>query len=353
MDEIKEKLPYDVVEIILSRLPSKSLLRFKSVCKSWNATISGERFAGVHLRQSRQSSGNQDIFFWCEVPRFTDFSQVMVTKIPQHIRSKMKLEQLEHEQKLEPRVLCYCDGLALLRYGKLLYNQHGELVNNQYVLCNLSAGTHVEFYCPYDEISYIWHKRVYGICYDPSINDYKVIIIDYERYAIYYCRAMRWSEIRETPDEFLGGGLFIGKSVSLNGDLYFMLKTVEDRGLSIKIVGFDSVNEKFKRFPELTYQRKDSLFMYMTCVGGYLYVCFNNSRCQMIKVGGGEKEEELMWVDLNGRPPNSEHVECDMASNIQEYENVLAFDRIYCIETGYQQIPYLENLFISEPRRKG
>ncbi|EYU17815.1 hypothetical protein MIMGU_mgv1a010738mg [Erythranthe guttata] len=295
MDEIKEKLPYDVVEIILSRLPSKSLLRFKSVCKSWNATISGERFAGVHLRQSRQSSGNQDIFFWCEVPRFTDFSQVMVTKIPQHIRSKMKLEQLEHEQKLEPRVLCYCDGLALLRYGKLLYNQHGELVNNQYVLCNLSAGTHVEFYCPYDEISYIWHKRVYGICYDPSINDYKVIIIDYERYAIYYCRAMRWSEIRETPDEFLGGGLFIGKSVSLNGDF----------------------------------------------------------RCQMIKVGGGEKEEELMWVDLNGRPPNSEHVECDMASNIQEYENVLAFDRIYCIETGYQQIPYLENLFISEPRRKG
>ncbi|EYU31526.1 hypothetical protein MIMGU_mgv1a022516mg [Erythranthe guttata] len=313
MDEIKEKLPYDVVEIILSRLPSKSLLRFKSVCKSWNATISGERFAGVHLRQSRQSSGNQDIFFWCEVPRFTDYSQVMVTKIPQHIRSKMKLEQLEHEQKLDPRVLCYCDGLALLRYGKLLYNQYGKLLNNHYVLCNLSAGTHVEFYCPYDEISYSWHKRVYGICYDPSINDYKVIIIDYERYAIYYCRAMQWSEIRETRDEFLGGGLFIGKSVSLNGDLYFMLKTVEDRGYGIKIVG----------------------------------------RCQMIKVGGGEKEEELMWVDLNGRPPNSEQVECDMASNIQEYVNVLAFDRIYCIKTGYQQIPYLENLFISEPKRKG
>ncbi|EYU30494.1 hypothetical protein MIMGU_mgv1a022986mg, partial [Erythranthe guttata] len=272
--------------------PIMSLLIFKSVCKLWNATISGKRFAGVHLRQSRQSSGHQDIFFWCEVRRFTYESQIRVTKIPQHIKTKMKLEKLEHEQKLDPSVLCYCDGLALRRYGKLLHNQ--------YVLCNLSTGAHVQFYCPYDEILYNSHETVYAICYDPSINDYKVIIIDYTRYAIYYCRTMRWSEIRETPEEFLGGGLLIGKSVSLNGDLYFMLKTVEDGGYRIKIVGFDSVNEKFKRFPEPTYRKKDSLFMYMTCVGGYLYLCFNNSRCQMIKVGGGgENKEEWNWVDLN------------------------------------------------------
>ncbi|EYU30491.1 hypothetical protein MIMGU_mgv1a026277mg [Erythranthe guttata] len=346
MDESKEKLPYDVVEIILSRLPSKSLLRFKSVCKSWNSTISGERFAGVHLRQSRQSSGNQDIFFWCENQGWKYESQVRVTKIPQHINTKMKLEKLEHEQKLDPSVLCYCDGLALRRYGKRLHNQ--------YVLCNLSTGAHVEFYCPYDEILYDSHQTVYAICYDPSINDYKVIIIDYMRYAVYYCRAMRWSEIRETPKEFSGGGLFVGKSVSLNGDLYFIVETMEDYGFRIKIVGFDSVNEKFTRFPELTYRRKDSLFVYMTCVGGYLYVCFNNSRCQMIKVGGGaEKEEELNWVDLNGTPPNSERVEFDMASNVQEDVNILCFadNRVYGIKTGYQRIPYLENLFISEPKK--
>ncbi|EYU30495.1 hypothetical protein MIMGU_mgv1a021261mg, partial [Erythranthe guttata] len=323
-----EKLPYDVLEIILSRLPSKSLLRFKSVCKSWNATISGERFVGIHLQQSRQSSGNQDIFFWREKRGFKYESQVRVTEIPQHIQTKMRLEQLEHEQKLDPSVLCYCDGLALRRYGKLLHNQ--------YVLCNLSTGTHVEFYCPYDEILYNSHQTVYAICYDPSINDYKVIIIDYKRYAVYYCRAMRWSEMRETPDEFLGGGLLIGKSVSLNGYLFFILKNEEDDCFGIKIFGFDSVNEKFKRFPEPTYVKRRGVFMYMTCVGGYLYLCFDNSRCQMIKVeGGGEKEEELVWFDFNGRPPNSERVECDMASTVQEDVNILSFRRIYRIKTGY------------------
>ena len=41
-----------IVEVILVRLPVKSLVRFKSVCKAWRATISDPIFIHAHLRHS-------------------------------------------------------------------------------------------------------------------------------------------------------------------------------------------------------------------------------------------------------------------------------------------------------------
>ncbi|XP_058213105.1 F-box protein At3g07870-like [Rhododendron vialii] len=43
-------LPIDITLEILSRLPVKSLLRFKSVCKNWNALIKSPDFISKHLR---------------------------------------------------------------------------------------------------------------------------------------------------------------------------------------------------------------------------------------------------------------------------------------------------------------
>lgn len=45
-------LPDEVVEEILLRLPPKSLMRFKCVCKSWNTLISDPSFADKHLHIS-------------------------------------------------------------------------------------------------------------------------------------------------------------------------------------------------------------------------------------------------------------------------------------------------------------
>ncbi|KAM1154929.1 hypothetical protein EV1_025653 [Malus domestica] len=43
------QLPYEIVEEILLQLPMKSLLRFRSVCKSWLALISDPKFVKSHL----------------------------------------------------------------------------------------------------------------------------------------------------------------------------------------------------------------------------------------------------------------------------------------------------------------
>uniref|UniRef100_A0A0D3GDB9 F-box domain-containing protein n=1 Tax=Oryza barthii TaxID=65489 RepID=A0A0D3GDB9_9ORYZ len=47
-------IPEDMVEEILIRLPVKSILRFRSVCKSWRAMVADPCFARLQLRQRRR-----------------------------------------------------------------------------------------------------------------------------------------------------------------------------------------------------------------------------------------------------------------------------------------------------------
>ncbi|CAD5323371.1 unnamed protein product [Arabidopsis thaliana] len=47
------KLPWDLEEEILSRLPPRSLVRFRTVCKHWNGLFSDKRFVKKHLVRAR------------------------------------------------------------------------------------------------------------------------------------------------------------------------------------------------------------------------------------------------------------------------------------------------------------
>jgi hypothetical protein len=42
-------LPDEMVTEVLLRLPVKSLLRFRAVCRSWAATISSDEFCALHM----------------------------------------------------------------------------------------------------------------------------------------------------------------------------------------------------------------------------------------------------------------------------------------------------------------
>ena len=46
----KSHLPDDIVLNILSRLPVKSLLRFRCVCKTWVSSITTPNFISTHLK---------------------------------------------------------------------------------------------------------------------------------------------------------------------------------------------------------------------------------------------------------------------------------------------------------------
>ncbi|KAL0680345.1 hypothetical protein Bca4012_008327 [Brassica carinata] len=56
-----EWLHHDVVELILERLPVKSLLRFKSVSKQWKSTIESRSFQERQLKQGQESGRDPDV----------------------------------------------------------------------------------------------------------------------------------------------------------------------------------------------------------------------------------------------------------------------------------------------------
>ncbi|RYR79372.1 F-box/kelch-repeat protein At3g23880 isoform X2 [Arachis hypogaea] len=64
-------LPFELIIEILTRLPLTTLLRFRSVCKSWNSLITDPSFALNHLHAT---STRRLIFTRPADPYFTDYS---------------------------------------------------------------------------------------------------------------------------------------------------------------------------------------------------------------------------------------------------------------------------------------
>src|SRR4051812_32733503 len=62
-DESCPPLPEDLVVEILLRLPVRSLLQFKCICKFWKTLISDPKFAKRHLQISTASLIHQRLFF--------------------------------------------------------------------------------------------------------------------------------------------------------------------------------------------------------------------------------------------------------------------------------------------------
>jgi F-box interacting protein len=66
-----ELLPYDVVFDILTRLPVKSLVRFRCVSKSWNSIITSPDFITTHLNRPKSLSNNKGYLLY--VPKSDNY----------------------------------------------------------------------------------------------------------------------------------------------------------------------------------------------------------------------------------------------------------------------------------------
>ena len=57
---LSQSVPDELVYDILTRLTVKSLIRFSSVCKSWNSTITSLNFIKAHLDRAKSLSNNNN-----------------------------------------------------------------------------------------------------------------------------------------------------------------------------------------------------------------------------------------------------------------------------------------------------
>jgi len=152
---------------ILVRLPVKSLVRFKSVCKAWCATIASAHFVRLHLELARaRSSSSMVIVPRKEQPRPTKLASGFVHIFSFRPARQSNVAKLIMKSKPRPggiphfTIPLHCDGLILI-----------PSVTGHIFVCNPATKEFVEL--PRGTRNVALDQRV-AFGFDPSSGTYKV-----------------------------------------------------------------------------------------------------------------------------------------------------------------------------------
>ncbi|KAM7477752.1 hypothetical protein LguiA_025965 [Lonicera macranthoides] len=270
------KLSDDILSIIFLKLPIKSLLRCRSVCKSWRQLLCDPHFVKMHLNHLSQHHHklllrNSNCFY------SLDYETSHRNAVPRDFPLEITLCK---------KIWGSCNGLVCVpTLPKTKTSQYQKLV--KVVLWNPSTGDYKIL--PLADPS-VNDNQIVGFGYDSSINDYKIVrIIPYyfvkaenepgKAYCglqvdMYSLKTNSWKIIRDLPRRdvvrhapLIFNGEFGGRvSVSMNKSIYWLLGS--------KIIGFDLKNEKFKELSWPCNMQPDfrKRLKSLSVMGGYLFV---------------------------------------------------------------------------------
>lgn len=241
------ELPDDITVDILRRLPVKTVVRFRCVSKAWRALISDRSFVRSHLSRVIQSHLPLGTASRIILARYAD---TLLSLQPKEegdgVADVVEVRDFDLVRHLPYYVKGHCDGLLCVVIND---GEKGLLV-----VYNPSIREYRRLPHPRNFRS---TREVFGIGYDPSIGDYKIV-----RVPSVYCRlkcpgytprvevltlkSNSWRTLpdHDTPPYFVE---HIFQATNVNGGLYWLC---EDRDASrCVILRFDLVAEKFKVVP--------------------------------------------------------------------------------------------------------
>ncbi|XP_059630030.1 F-box/kelch-repeat protein At3g23880-like [Cornus florida] len=191
--------PYEIIHIILLRLPVKSVLRFRCVSKSWLDAISDPQFARSRLNESIKFD-RQSIIRWGYNGRnHKNFDSIAYDCSD---NSQQKLCFPFKKYRKAAVLSCSCNGLVLL------------FLDDICVLWNPSTGAYKRFSRPPKYHNY----PPRGFCYDSFLDDYKVLFFRARDFVVYSFRSQSWTEAKHFP--YLG--YRSGSGVIVNGVLHMV-----------------------------------------------------------------------------------------------------------------------------------
>ncbi|TMW96558.1 hypothetical protein EJD97_007153 [Solanum chilense] len=248
-------IPHDILFDILIKVPVPSLLRFKSVSKSWNAIISDNNMFAKAQRDQSKALGRQKIMLQRAMGEF-EFIH-LENRIVEKINFPIKKFQ-------RARILCSCDGLVLSKRPKAYKN---------FVLWNPSSRQHRIIECPYNKLYSYNIPYACGLCYDSDTDDYKVILIYSSFYAVYSTSEGSWSRIKiNLPilvqklsslvlQPNLRLFLCVG-GVCMEGRVYWALKNKIEPFVrkTSTIIYFDTKSNELKDLPTPLFVQEDESF---------------------------------------------------------------------------------------------
>ncbi|XP_050272767.1 F-box/kelch-repeat protein At3g23880-like isoform X2 [Quercus robur] len=241
-------IPNDLVEDILSRLPVKSLMRFKCVSKAWHTLISSRRFAKSHFQRASQNPSCMNVIV------FTDncvlslgYEALFQTCVHgQPVDVDFQGFPLWGEEYVETN-LASCNGLVCIE----LYNRRKR--TSEYLVWNPSTKSYKNIPRPTstpDSMS-CWFYR-FGFGYDYSTDDHKIVRpfqifpFDIKRIEIFSLKTFTWKTILVDVDNIYNCSLpLIPKTTYCNGAIYWSARKYGKPS----IVYFDLAEEIFHELP--------------------------------------------------------------------------------------------------------
>ncbi|XP_058198440.1 F-box/kelch-repeat protein At3g06240-like [Rhododendron vialii] len=225
-------LPQDMITEILSRLPVKSLCRFKCVSPSWKILISSPYFAKTHLNRTKTLKNPRNLNKKILLMAYNLYSVDLAHTNP--TATKLILPTAEQRLQHQVRVVNSCDGLVLLsiRRGSELF-----LLNPSTRECKKLP----IFPFVVDSAEYL-DANLYGVGYDSSTDDYKVVIVSRKIVAVYSLRTDSWRRIQDVDFSLKesSGRVFV------NGCLHGICW----RDSCHRIVAFDLSDEVVREVPQ-------------------------------------------------------------------------------------------------------
>ncbi|KAF5734683.1 F-box and associated interaction domains-containing protein putative isoform 1 [Tripterygium wilfordii] len=248
---IKDDVPEDVVVDILARLPVKSLLRFRMVCKAWCDIVRNPNFIATHHRNQtalNDTGGSSSARFIVNHGSRREVRLSFLSSIVEDDDKEEALTVVETVRKpftnnflFDPLVVGPCNGLLCL------YDFEGNAAlwnpaTREFKTLPLSPMDHP----PFEEIT---SYSLVGFGFDRRSNDYKVLRFFIDGYVedmfcisqaeLYSVSGGSWKEIPVIDDVRLGPAPWFK---AYNDGFYYWL-TDEF------ILSFDMANEVFDKLP--------------------------------------------------------------------------------------------------------
>ncbi|KAK7394360.1 hypothetical protein VNO78_14885 [Psophocarpus tetragonolobus] len=252
--EKEESLPVELMREILLRLPVKSVLRFKCVCKSWLSLISEPQFGISHydigaaatrrVLLTSKSKSNSDLVYALSVDIEAPLNKESVPeRFPLPTLSPPRNPSFQFHSN-QPLILGSCRGLLLL------YHE----TSADLILWNPSIRVYTRF--PHFELL-LTQKFLYGFLYDQSAHDYFLVLISFHLFshALDVCKPQiqlfsfktnsRTSLDISVPYKHLGAEF--GAASLLNGSLHWLV-FCQDTNIPV-IVAFDLTHRTLSDIP--------------------------------------------------------------------------------------------------------
>ncbi|KAM3696627.1 hypothetical protein ACJW30_06G054900 [Castanea mollissima] len=227
-------LPRELIVDILSRLPVKSLCRFKCVSKPWRTLISHPDFVKTHLHRAQFKrlilASNDSLY---SIDHETSFENDVVAVALDYF----PLDQNHQSYPIE--MIGSCNGLLCLKPQP-----------NTFFVFN--PATHESARIPDAPTPFGFDHAIlaHGFGYAPSIDDYKLVkAVNAPLVAVFSLRTSAWKLVEgfhyKKPTELWEGPLPCG--TNLNGALHWVFKLCG--GNECVIAAFDLETDTFRDMP--------------------------------------------------------------------------------------------------------